>query len=653
MNRPAAVPACWILPDACRAALRFLCQRLAPSALLCAALSGACVAAPSPFSGAQNLVDLSLEDLRNVVVSSVSRHDQPLQSAAASVYVITGDEIRRLGVTTLPEALRLAPNLEVAALDARQYAISARGFNINGANKLLVIMDGRTVYSPLFSGTFWDSQDFVPSDIDRIEVISGPAGATWGTNAVNGVINIITLPAAQSTGTVISASAGSHEKTAWARWGGLVSDDLAFRASVKTFDRGPTRLQGGVDANDAARGTSVGLRADWSRSHDTVMLDAHAYTGNTDARPTYGAVEVSGVHLLGKWSRQLSEKSDFDLQAYFDRSNRADRFLLQDNASIFDVEGKFRFRAERHDLLFGAGYRRAQDQAAPGLLFAFLPPERNHAYYSAFVQDEWTLGKGLVMTLGNRFERNPYSGWEVLPSVRLGYAVEQNVYLWTALSRAVRSPARLDRELYFPAQPPFQLVGGPGFKSETANIFELGYRAQPSKALSWSVTAFVQDYESLRSVQMVNSQYVIDNKSAGHTRGLEAWGQWQLTSSWRLNGGLMYLDKRVHLNADSNDPNGTRNQGNDPHLQGSLRSTHSLSHKADLVVAVRHVGRLPQPLVPAYTAVDAQFNWRPRPDVGLSLGVRNALDRRHVEFDSGAFTGEIPRSAFVAVTFNL
>lgn len=598
-----------------------------------------------------NVADLSLEELGNVVVVSVSRRAQPLLEAPASVYVISGDEIRRSGITSLPEALRLAPNLQVAALDARQYAITARGFNTNIANKLLVMVDGRTVYSPLFSGVFWDAQDFVPADIDRIEVISGPAGATWGTNAVNGVINVVTRAATETLGPSVTTTLGDREQALVGRYGFAVAQGAAVRAHVRHFRRDATLLRSGGDNNDATRGTTAGVRADGSRGADTWTVVAGAYESSTDPRPIYGPVDLSGAHLLARWSRRLSPGADFDLQGYYDRSERKDQYLLQEVGRILDVEGKLRVIAGRHRWLFGAGYRNARDRAAPGLLFAFLPPEQRLSWYSAFVQDEIALTDRLAATLGARLERNPYTGWELLPSVRLGWRPDGRALAWAALSRAVRSPARLDREIFTPPQPPFGVAGGPGFTAEVANVAEIGWRAQIGSTASWSVTGFLQDFDRLRSAQIVGSTVLIDNRIAGQVRGIEAWGQWNPRPDWRLAAGVLWLDKNLRLKPGSNDPVGPSNLGNDPRLQWSVRSSHAVGDRTEFVVAVRHVGRLPRPEVPAYTAVDLQAIWRLRRDLQVSLGVRNAFDRRHVEYASGRYTGEIPRSAFVSLTY--
>lgn len=601
--------------------------------------------------GARSLAEFSLEELRNVVVHSVSRRRQSLLETPSSIYVITGEEIRRMGVTTLPEALRLAPTLQVAALDARQYAISARGFNSNIANKLLVMIDGRTVYSPLFSGVFWDAQEFVASDIERIEVVTGPAGATWGTNAVNGVINVVTKPASETQGVSLSTLVGNEDRSAVARYGWRLGAGASARVHVKAFDRGPTLLRSGGHADDAARGTSAGFRADWLHGDDVWRLSGGLYESETDARPVYGAVELSGAHLLANWERRLGESTGLDVRGYVDHTERADRFLLQEQATLFDVEAKLRHRADAHRWLFGLGYRYGRDRAEPGQLFAFLPAERRHSWYSAFVQDEISLSPALALTLGLRYERNPYTGWEALPSVRLGYTFADHALVWAALSRAVRSPARLDREIFTPPRPPFIVAGGPTFRSELANVAELGYRAQFGANASWSLTGFVQDYDRLRSAQIVDGAVQIQNRIEGEVRGVEAWANWQPLPTWRLNAGLLLLDKHLRLSAGSNDPIGPSNLGNDPRWQWSLRSAHTLADRLDLLVAVRRVGSLERPHVAAYTAADLQLNWSVQPGLQLSLGVRNAFDARHVEFEAGRLTGEIPRTVFAAVSY--
>jgi iron complex outermembrane receptor protein len=595
------------------------------------------------------LAELSIEELGNVIVSSVSRREQPLSQAPTSIYVITGDDVRRSGATTLPEALRLAPNLQVAAIDARQYAITARGFNSNIANKLLVMVDGRTIYSPLFSGVFWDAQDFVPGHIDRIEVISGPAGATWGTNAVNGVINVVTLPGAKAPGAAVSTTLGSLEKAVTGRVGVAVSRDLTLRGHVRAFQRDASELRGGGSAGDASSGTFAGVRADWLQGDDAVVIDTNAYTSKTDNRPLAGAVELSGANLRGQWTRQLTERSELQLQAYLDHTERKDRYLLQERADIVDVEAKLLRTDGRHRWLAGAGYRTAKERSEPGLLFAFFPAEQQLEWVSVFVQDELQLSEQLGLTVGLRLERNDYSGWEVLPSVRMGYTLAGSGLVWGALSRAVRSPSRFDREIYAPATPPFAIAGGPDFDSEVANVAELGYRTTFEAGASLAVTGFVHDYDRLRSGELVGGSFQFANMIKGQVRGLEAWGSWQPLPSWRLGAGVLWLDQNLRLKAGSTDPTGPSNLGNDPRTQWSLRSTHNLPHAVGLDLAVRRVGALPSPRIPAYTATDITLNWQARNGLALVLGVRDAFNGGHAEYQGFASVSEIPRSVFVTL----
>ena len=602
---------------------------------------------------AHNLGDLSLEELSDIVVTSVSRRDQSILKAAASVYIITGDEIRRLGATTLPEALRLAPNLQVAAIDARQYAISARGFNDNVANKLLVMVDGRTIYSPLFSGVFWDAQDFVPSDIDRIEVISGAAGATWGTNAVNGVINVVTRSAAATQGTAVTLTAGSQERTAVARQGIELSNGLAVRAHARTFERDTSRQANGREVGDASKGTSLGMRADWAAGDDALLITAGLSEGSTEARRIFGPVHMRETNVTGRWTRRLSEVTDFDVQGYFDSTTRSDNFLLQDAADIYDVETKFRHVQGVHRWLGGLGLRHARDRADPGLFFSFFPTNRRQNWTSVFVQDEIDLTGRLALTLGLRMERNPYSGWESLPNARLGYSPDSNTLFWAALSRAVRSPSRFDRELFLPPRPPFVISGGPNFTSEVARVAEVGYRQQLGPRASLSVTGFLHDYDRLRSGEHLNGLTVFGNEIAGQVRGFEAWGNWQPTPKWRLDGGLLWLDKNLRLKAGSTDDTGPSRLGNDPDVQWSLRSSHTLGQGWDLAVAVRHVGQLPSPVIAAYTATDLTLNWVVRKDIRLTAGVRDLFDRRHLEYQGFASLSGVPRAGFMAISYGL
>ena len=608
-------------------------------------------AAPAP----QPYADLSLEELANVVITSVARRPQALAGAAASIFVISADDLRRSGVTTLPEALRLAPALQVAALNAREYAISARGFTSNIANKLLVMVDGRTVYSPLFSGTFWDAQDLIIDDIAQIEVVSGPGGATWGTNAVNGVINIITKRPDETQGTLAKATAGNNERVLAARYGLALGERSHVRFYAKSFNRDETQLVTGGSAADGWERTQAGFRADWRNLQgDAYTLQGDAYHGKSDERALFGAVSLSGANLLARWSRRLGEDANVDVQAYYDRTARTDNFLLQERAELFDVEAKLRFVAGPHRGLVGGNFRRGTDHSDPGVYFAFLPPDQSQRWYSLFAQDEIRLASSLQLTLGVRFEHNPYTGWETLPSARLGWSLSPQDLVWTSLSSAVRSPARLDREIVFPTQPPYLIAGGPAFESELANTIELGYRGQVSNRFSWAATGFVTDYRKLRSAQLSPQGVIsIANGIEGRVRGIETSAQWQVQRDWRLHAGWVLSNKHLGLAAGSNDPNGPAALGNDPKYQWSLRSSHNFGEAWEFDAAVRRVGTLPDPLVPAYTAVDLRLGWRISPRLDVSVVARNAFDSGHLEYRVDPYSAEIPRSLLVAIRWQM
>jgi iron complex outermembrane recepter protein len=627
--------------------------RVRPAVLGALALfAGAAAAQPA---ASRAYADLSLEELTNVVVTSVSRRPESLADAAASVHVLTGDDLRRAGVTTLPEALRLVPTLQVAALNASQYSITARGFGSSIANKLLVMIDGRTIYSPLFSGVFWEAQDVLVDDVDQIEVVSGPGGAAWGTNAVNGVINIITRRAADTQGSVGKLSVGDTERSAAVRYGFALGETSHARVFAKRVRRDEYKLaDGGGDAGDGWERTHVGFRSDSTFGSDTYTLQGDAYRSHSEDRPEFGAIRLSGFNLLGRWTRQLGERADVEVQAYLDRSNRVDRFVLQERANLVDIEAKGRLQAGAHRWVFGAGYRRGRDRSEPGVYFAFVPAGRTEQWLSVFAQDQIRLAPSVELNLGARMERNPYTGWEALPSAKLAWSVTPRDLIWGGISRAVRSPARLDREIVFPAEAPYLLAGGPNFQSEVANVVELGYRGQWTSALTWDATAFLHDYRRLRSLQTDSAGVArIENRIRGQVRGIEASAQWQAARDWRLRGGLVLLGKRLRTTDGSNDPNGPSGLGNDPEYQWSLRSSHRIGEVGEVEAAVRRVGALPRPRVEAYTAVDLRAAWHVTRTLDLSLMVRNAFDPGHVEYRSDPYTTEIPRSVLLALRWQM
>ena len=591
---------------------------------------------------ARELADLSLEQLSNIVVHSVSRRDEPLARAASSIYVISGEDIRRSGATSLPEALRLAPNLQVARVDAVQYAISARGFNNTLANKLLVLIDGRTVYTPLFSGTFWEVQDLMLEDIERIEVISGPGATLWGANAVNGVINVITRPASATQGTLVAATAGELQREAAARHGGKIGAGH-YRFYAKQVRRDHTTLPTGAPVRDQADHTQIGFRTDWARAADGFTLQGDAYGGEIDQAPD--ARELAGANLLARWTRDLGQGSALRLQAYYDQTYRHHPGTFKEELHTFDTELQHSLeRRGRHRPMWGFGLRYYRDKVENSPSLAFLPANRSLERNHLFVQDEISLGERVDLTLGAKVETNTYTDAEFLPSARLGWRPSAEHLVWSAVSRAVRAPSRIDREFFIPGNAPFALAGGPQFQSEISNVYELGYRGQPSARASWSATAFYHDHDKVRSVSPQAGGAVVANDREGHTKGIEAWAGWRVSEAWRLQAGYTHLETRLRVREGAIDTQAPSSIGSDPKYWWHLRSTHDLAAAWDLDVMLRHVDGVANRGVPAYTAVDARLAWHAARRVELSLLVQNLFDPGHVEWAPGA---ELERAAYL------
>lgn len=624
-----------------------------------ALLAAAAAAALPAQARAIDLADLSLEQLREVVVTSVSRREETLTQVAAAVYVISADDIRRSGATTLPEALRLAPTLNVARADANQYAISARGFNNVLANKMLVLIDGRVVYTPLFSGVFWEAQDVALEDVERIEVVTGPSTALWGSNAVNGLVHVITRQAKDTQGAAATVHAGSDGQGATVRYGGVLGDTGYYRLYVKGYDRRHTERADGSDVRDAARGVQTGFRADWALAADRYTLQGDVYRASIDQQP--GEREIAGANLLGRWRRTLQGGGHLLVQFYADRTQREQPISFMGGADDFeetletiDLVAQYGLRAGRnHELVFGAGYRHARDDLENPRALAFLPADRHLHWSRVFVQDQITLSPHWQLTLSASAERNPYTGTEMLPSLRIARSGDADDVWWASLSRAVRAPSRIDREFHAPAEPPYVYAGGPDFRSEVSDVVEIGHRAQLRPGLSVSLTAFHHEHRRLRSVTPTAGGAVLENHIDGSTSGLQGWFNWRVLPHWRLQGGGVVLDHRLKVRPGAVDFGGLQALGNDPDHWWSLRSALDVSPRLAWGLAVRHTGTLPQPRVPSYTAVDTTLGWRLDADTELSLVVRNVLDGGHAEWGAPGNRAEFGRSASVLLRWRL
>ncbi len=601
--------------------------------------SAAQQAPPKPKSS--SLADLSLEDLANIEVTSVSKRPEKPSEAAAAIFVITSEDIRRSGANSLPEALRLAPNLEVARTGSSQYAISARGFDTTTSNKLLVLIDGRSVYTPLYSGMFWDAQDVVLQDIDRIEVISGPGGALWGSNAVNGVINIITRRAGDTEGLLLRGGAGNEERAfATVRYGLKFSDTAAFRVYGKFTNRDSlVKDNNGADAQDGWRKAQGGFRLDWGGSADAFTLQGDSYTG-TLHQPVLRDQTIAGSDFQGRWNHAWSKDSDLQVQLYYDRTERTYPSVFGENLDTYDLDLQHRYRyTERQELIWGGGIRFMQDDVRNGASLAFLPAHKDLRLYNLFAQYGLSLVPGsLDLTLGAKLEHNVYTGWEFQPTGRLSWKVDARQFLWAAVSRAVRTPSRIDRDFYSPGAPPFTVLnGGPDFRSETVVAYELGYKVQPNPRFSLSFSPFYNVYDHLRTIEPSAGglpPYQFENNMDGHTYGAELWADLVLTDNWRLKPGYAFLRKSLRVLPGSQDPGGPQAEGNDPEHRFTLSSVFNLGAHFELDGTLRHMSALPAPAVPAYTTLDVHLAWRPNGQWEIALIGQELFAKPHAEISA-------------------
>ena len=653
-----------------------------PNAFIATVILYGCAAAlahaDNTASSIGQLKQLNVEDLMNVEVTSVARHPEKILEAASAIQVITQEDIRRSGATSIPEALRLADNLQVAQKNSHDWAISARGFNTALANKLLVMIDGRTVYTPLYSGVFWDLQDYVLADIERIEVISGPGGTLWGANAVNGVINIITKSAKDTQGLYAQAGGGSRpEDLADVRYGGALGADTQFRFYGKYFDRGSEVLANGDSASDSWRQGRGGFRVDSDPSTmDKLTVQGDVYEGHEDDQ-SGGTSNTSGENVLGRWSRRFSDTSDLSLQSYLDRTHLlnpvaplslgalqlAGAGLLQDDLTTYDVDFQHRFRiGAANGIVWGWGFRYTHDVVSNAPALAFLPPTLDRDLYSIFAQDEVALRPDLSLTVGSKLERNDYTGFEVEPNVRLSWLLNSNQALWSAISRAVRTPSRIDQDVFEAAPPHFVLLeGGSHFTSESVVAYELGYRVQIEPQLSASVSSFFNHYNDVRSTTITPTTllpFFFANGLEGDTYGLEFSGNYQVSDSWSMHAGYTLLKEHLHVKPGQIDINDALNETADPQHQFSLRSSFNLPRHTEFDTALRWVDTLHTnngPVVgtvPSYFELDTHLAWHASDRLEFALVGQNLLHNRHPEFGfPEPSRPEIERSAYGKFTW--
>jgi len=621
----------------------------------------------------------------NMQVTSVSKKEQKLSKTGAAVFVITQEDIRRSGVTNIPDALRLAPGVDVARVDANRWAISIRGFNDQHGNKVLVLIDGRSVYSPSFSGVFWDMVDVPLEDIDRIEVVRGPGGTMWGANAVNGVINIITLSSSATQGGLISAGSGSEDRgDGLVQYGGQIGQDGSYRIFAKYFDVGNSVFPNGQQAADGWQAGHAGFRSDWDLSPQDSLtvqgdfLKTDESETNTllfaNALPlveTFNeGITATAGNVLARWNHTLNNGSQMSLQVYEDYSRHFEQGFL-DGEDTVDLDFQHHIRlGARNDVVWGLGARLIDTDYGAGYSFTILPNHRLDYLFSAFFQDELKLSSSVSLTLGSKGENNSYTGFDYEPSLQLVWAPSDRQTLWISAARAIRQPSALDNGLEdYASAIPFgstfailKTMGNPRIQAEQLRDIEAGYRAQPGKRVTVDLTAFggmYRDLESLEaqapyvliqnSVPFLILPYIFDNSAAAHTYGGEFSSNWRVTNRWRTGAGYSYF----HMNLRGS-PAVVSPPGQSPDHQFQVKSLLDLPHHLEWDSTLEFVSHLPAMNIPAYARLDSRIGWRIGEFIELSLVGQNLLTPRHAEFSSGVYPTAytfVERSVFGKVTW--
>jgi iron complex outermembrane receptor protein len=603
---------------------------------------------------AADLDAFSIEELGQIQITSVSKRAESLGQAASAVFVITNEDLHRSGAMTLAESLRQAPNLEVTRIDALDYTITARGFSgSESSNKLLVLIDGRSIYTPLYSGVDWDQNHVLLDDLDRIEVISGPGGTLWGANAVNGVINVVSRPAQDTLGLLAAGNAGTLDSDARLRYGAMLGPNAAFRVYATGYKRGDLSRPSGVSANDGWWGLQAGFRTDWSNAASSMTVQGDVNNNRIDESAGFASGYARGGNLLARWTWRPGDHGELEVQGYYDRVERKAR-QVYDRMDTFDIQVQHSFTlGAAHQVIWGAGYRHTADRFHTLTEPQVLSPERRRVSISnVFVQDEIALGPDVALTVGVKLENDSYTKLEALPNVRLAWRPSETQTVWAAVSRAVRNPSRVERDFFFVG-----LVEPGRFKSESLVAYEAGYRTLPSARSSLSVSVYYNDYDGLRSNDLTAPGVLpiyVGNSNKGRAVGAEIWGDYAVAAWWRLSAGFSVLDKKITKKAGSLDIAEFESGGVDADHWIKLRSQMKLGETVDLNIGVRGYGDVPTLKAdgyrgaPAYVEADARLAWRLTPSTELSLTGSNLLSKRHPEA-SEIRRNEIPRSVMLGV----
>lgn len=650
--------------------------------------SGWAQAPPQPQGGPGDLTQVSIENLMNMEVTSVSRKEQKLSQVAAAIFVITPEDIRRSAATNIPDLLRMVPGLDVAQINLNTWAISARGFNLQFANKLLVLIDGRAVYTPLFGGVYWDSQDVPLEDIERIEVIRGPGDTVWGANAVNGVINIITKKAADTQGSLVTGGGGTQPQGfGTLQFGGKIKDTASYRVFAKYLNADHFPNLDGQNADDGWHFLHTGFRVDASvATKDSLTMQGDIYTGEEGATIVHSSLSppeninvqevaaLSGGNILSRWNHVFSSRSDAAVQFYFDRYER-DGPESDEIRDTFDFDFQNHINlSDRQDLIWGAGYRHTDDYTVGTIDQAFSPAGDGGHLINAFVQDQLTISPDrITLYLGTKIENNYFSRFDLEPSARLAWTPNTRQTFWVAVSRASRPPTRRDTGLNaalaaFPGPTEVALFGNPNMQTEHVVAYEAGYRTQLTDRFSLDLATFFNDYHGLESEErlppfidaafsppLLVHPLSFGNKMYGTTEGVEAFVKWKLTNRWTLSPAYSFIQMHLHTDASSTDSvTVVDTQGSSPQHQAQLRSHFEMPFRSAWDTNAYFVGRLPAQGVASFTRLDTQLTWRLGERVELSVVAQNLLRDHHLEFNDqlqSVNSSQVKRSAFAKITW--
>ena len=644
-----------------------------------------------PSAVCDDLAEFSIAQLMSLDVTSPGKKLQKVSEVPSAISVITAEDIRRSGATTIPEVLRLVPGVYVARISSNMWAVTARGMNDRFSNFLLVLIDGRTVYTPLFSGVLWDTQDVMMEDIDRIEVIRGPGATLWGANAVNGVVNIITKSSKDTQGGLMSGGVGNEERGfAASRFGGKLGEDSSYRGYVKWFERDEFEMESGSNGQDAWHGMQGGLRSDAAISErDSITLQGDAYAHQNDVSasfqpqvepfaPNQGSHEdTQGANVLGRWTRTVSDTSNLQVAGYYDYMKRNEG-ILDLETHTFDLDFQHRFQPlQAHDVIWGSGYRYYEDKTDGNFVLSYDPDDKNLDLYTGFIQDDITLVDNTWrLVVGSKIEHNDFTGFEFQPNVRTIWTPDDKNSIWLAGSRAVRTPSRADEDIRFISRvvepgiaelPTFGVgLGNPEMDAVTLYAIELGYRSQLRDDLSVDIATFYNYYDDMNSGEIREQPYlenvpppphiivplIGDNLLKVESHGVEASVDWRAASWWRLVGNYTYTNLNPY-GTETTDPGIFSDMERDtPFHQFSIRSLVDLPYDVNFDSMLRFVDNTS--VSDEYYELDLRLGWEALKNLELSVVGQNLLQSEHLEWDAGILGQppvEVERGVYGKLTY--